>query len=44
MKSVVQSRGRRVELGRASLVTRGNVFGTIEQVGLYQARSSACDL
>ncbi|HVU29851.1 MAG TPA: hypothetical protein VHE36_05565 [Sphingomicrobium sp.] len=29
-------RNSRVELGRISAVTKGAVFGTIEQVGLYR--------
>ena len=29
-------RSSRVELGRISVATKGAVFGTIEQVGLYR--------
>ena len=32
-------RTSRLELGRITLETKGSVFGTIEQVGLYQPPS-----
>lgn len=40
MKNKAHANPRRVELGRASLATQGNVFGTIEQVGLYERGTS----
>ena len=36
MKSNHDQRNARVELGRISAATKGAVFGTIEQVGLYR--------
>lgn len=36
MKSKHDQRSARVELGRISAATKGAVFGTIEQVGLYR--------
>jgi hypothetical protein len=36
MKSKRHQPESRVELGRVTAKTRGSVFGTIEQVGLYQ--------
>jgi hypothetical protein len=39
MKSKRPQSHSRVELGRVSVETKGSVFGTIEQVGLYQPAS-----
>ena len=36
MKNNQGQRSTRVELGRISAATKGAVFGTIEQVGLYR--------
>ena len=36
MKNNQDQRSARVELGRISAATKGAVFGTIEQVGLYR--------
>ena len=43
MRTAPYSGHRRVELGRVSLATKGNVFGTIEQVGLYRPDASLSD-